>query len=151
MEIQILRNESDILREYPYGSRPVDGNALVSNKKGGNGSNEGAVTPDTVRAHKPALLSKGSVRPAERKAIVPIKLLLTKEDNDVIFWEKRINAKDTFNNDRTLLFFNISTEVVKDQYGIGKIVLDIPHQKIDKYKEAQAYRLTQKPTLEVFI
>ena len=33
MEIQIIRNESELLREYPYSSRPVEGNTGVFNKK----------------------------------------------------------------------------------------------------------------------
>ena len=33
MEITIIRNETEILNEYSYNARPVEGNAGVSNKK----------------------------------------------------------------------------------------------------------------------
>jgi hypothetical protein len=151
MEIQILKNESDILREYPYGSRPVENNAGISNKRRENNSNRGKVARDTVYSDKLALPHKGSARPDKQKAIAPIKSSFIKKDNGVIFLKKMINPKDTSNSDQTLFFLNISTEFVKDQYGIGKIALDIPRQKISKYREAQAYRLLQEPILEIFI
>jgi hypothetical protein len=151
MKIQILRNESDILREYPYGSRPVENNAGISNKRRENGNNRGGIARDTVYGNKLALPHNGSAGPDKQKAIVPIKSSLIKKDNDVIFLNKMINPKDTSNSDQTPFFLNTSTEFVKDQYEIGKIALDIPRQRISKYREAQAYRLLQEPILEIFI
>ena len=150
MEIQIIRNENDLLREYPYGSRPVEGNTNVSNKKGGGGSHPGGIARDTAYGNKPALLPKGSVRPDEQKAIAPIKSSLTKKDNETIFLNKEIGLKNAFNNENTLFFLNISTEVVKDRYAIRKIVLNMADQRISKYREAQAYRLSPEPILEIY-
>jgi hypothetical protein len=146
MEIQILKNESDILREYPYGSRLIENSAGVSNKRR-ESSNRCRVARNT-----PALLSKGSARPDEQKAITPVKsLLLTKEDNDIVTLKKKIDLKDVFKSNQIFSFLNISTETVKDQYMIGKIAFDIPHQKINKYREAQACCLLQEPILEIFV
>ena len=75
---------------------------------------------------------------------------MTKKDNDVIFLNKEIDLEDAFSNENTLFFLNISTETVKDQYAIGKVVLDMPDQRTSKYREAQAYRLLPEPTLEIY-
>jgi len=40
---------------------------------------------------------------------------------------------------------------VKDRYAIEKIALDMPYQKISKYREAQAYHLLPEPVLEISI
>jgi hypothetical protein len=150
MEITIIRNETEILNEYSYNARPVEGNAGVSNKKQKGGSHRGGIARDTAYDNKPALLPRGSVRPDEQKALAPIKSSLPKKDNDVIFLKKRINLEDTFSNENNLFFLNISTEVVKDQYAIGKVALDMSNQRTSKYREAKAYCLLPKPTLEIY-
>lgn len=147
-----MKNESDILRKYPCGSRPIEGNAGVSDKRRESSSNRGRIARNSVYGNKPALLSRGSARPDEQKAMTPVKsLLLTKKDNDIKSLKKKIGLKDALNIDQISSCFNISTETVKDQYTIGKIAFDIPHQKISKYREAQAYRLLQEPILEIYV
>jgi hypothetical protein len=150
MEIQIIRNETELLRKYPYSSRPVEGNTSVSNKKKEGGSYRGGIARDNAYSNKPALLPNRSVRPDEQKAIAPIKSSLTKKDNGIIFLNTEMGLKNVFNNENTLFFLNISTEVVKDQYAMGKVVLNIADQRISKYREAQAYRLLPEPILEIY-
>jgi len=151
MEIQIIRNEGDVLREYRYSSRPVERSTGISNKNGGEDGRRGGIARDTAYGNKLALLSKESVKSDERKAIVPKKSSLAKKDNDIIFLNKEIGRKDAFSNENTLFTLNISTEAVKDQYAIGKVVFDIPYQKTSKYREVQAYRLLPESTLETYI
>jgi hypothetical protein len=150
MEIQNIRNETELLRKYPYSSRPVEGNTSVSNKKREGGSHRGGIARDNAYSNKPALLPKRSVRPDEQKAIAAIKSSLTKKDNETIFLNKEIGLKNAFNNENALFFLNISTEAVKDQYAMGKIVLNIADQRISKYREVQAYRLLPEPILEIY-
>ncbi len=150
MEIQTTRNENEIFREYSYTSHPIERNAGVSNKKKENGSQHGGITRDATLGAKTALLPKGSVRSDEHKAIAPIKSSLTKKDNDIIFLNKEMDTEDAFSSGNTLFSLNISTEAVKDQYAIGKVALDIPDQRISKYREARAYRLLPEPTLETY-
>jgi hypothetical protein len=150
METEIIRNENKPLREYPYNSRPVERNTGVSNKKGEGSSHRGGIARDTAYDNKPALLPKGSARSDERKAIAAIKSSLTKKDNETIFLNKEIGLKNAFNNENTLFFLNISSEIVKDQYAIRKIVLNMADQRISKYIEAQAYRLLPEPIVEIY-
>jgi hypothetical protein len=148
MEIKIIRNESDLLREYHYNSRPVEGNTGVSNKKKEGGSHRGGIACDTVYGNKPALLPKGS---DQHRAIVPIRSSLAKKDSDIIFLNKEIDLKNAFSNENTGFSLNICTEVVKNKHAIGKVVLDVPDQRISKYREAQAYRLLPEPILEIYV
>ena len=110
MEIQILKNESDILREYPYGSRPVENNAGISNKRRENNSNRGKVARNTVYSDKLALPHKGSARPDKQKAIAPIKSSFIKKDNGVIFLKKMIDPKDTLQYRSNSPFSSISAQ-----------------------------------------
>jgi hypothetical protein len=151
MEIPILINESDIMREHPNGSHSVKRNTGVFNKRRENGSNRSMVPRDTVCSDRFALLSMGSVRRNERKAVVQAKSSLTRKDNAVLALKRKIGLKDASDNDQRLFFFHISTEAVKDRYAIEKIALDMPYQKISKYREAQAYHLLPEPVLEISI
>jgi hypothetical protein len=151
MKIQITQNESDVLREYPYSSRPVERSTGIFNKKEREDGRRGGIARDTAYGNKLALLSKESVKSDEYKAIVPKKSFLAKEDNGIIFLHKEIGRKDAFSKESALFSLNISTEAVKDQYAIGKVVFDIPDQKTSKYREVQAYRLLPESTLETYI
>jgi hypothetical protein len=151
MKIQITKNEGDVLREYPYSSRPVERSTGIFNKKEGEDGRRGGIARDTAYGNKLALLSKEPVKSDEHKAIVPKKSSLAKKDNDIIFLGKEIGRKDAFSNENTFFSLNLSTEAVKDQYAIGKIVFDIPDQRTSKYREVQAYRLLPEPTLETYV
>jgi hypothetical protein len=150
MEITIIRNESEILNECSYSARPVEGSAGVSSKKSKGNSRRRGIACDTAYDYKPALLPKGSAKPDEQKALALIKSSLLKKDNDVIFLKKRINPEDAFSNEAALFPLNISTEALKDQYAIGKVAFDMSYQRTSKYREAQAYCLLPKPTLEIY-
>ena len=151
MEIQIIRNEGEVFREYPYSSRPVEGNTSVPDRRKEDVRYHGGIARDTTFGNKPALLPKGSSRPTERKAIGPVRSALAKKDNDVVFLDNEIGLKDAFSDEGPLFSLNISTETVKDQYVIGKVNLDAANQKIGKYKEAQGYRLLPEPSLEIYV
>jgi len=151
MEIQIIRNEGEVFREYPYSSRPVEGNTGVPDRRKEDGSHHGGIARDTTFGNRPAFLPKGSPKPNERNAIGPVRLSLAKKDNDIVFLDKEIGLKDASSDESPLFSFNISTETVKDQYAIGKVNLDAANQRINKYKEAQAYRLLPEPSLEIYV
>jgi hypothetical protein len=150
MQIQITKKDSENLREYSYSSRPVEGNTRVFNKKKEGSSQRGGITRNTANDNKPALLPGGSARSEEHRAITLEKSYLTKKDNDIIFLNKEIELNDVFGSENTLFFLNINSEVVKDQYAIGKVALDIPNRGISKYRETQAYRQPQDSILEIY-
>jgi hypothetical protein len=150
MAITIIRNESEILSEYSHNARPVEGTAGVNNKKQRGGGHRGEIARDIAYDNEPAFLPRESVGPDEQKALAPIKSSLLKKDNDVIFLNKRVNPKDAFSNENIFFFLNISTEAVKDQYAIRKVAFDMSNQRTSKYREAQAYCLLPKPTLEIY-
>ncbi len=150
MEIPILRNENKILREYPYTSPHVRGIVGVSNEIRDSVGSRGGMARNTVSGKKLVHLTGRSVRCNEQKAVVPIESLLRKKDNDIIFLKEQVDTKNV-SDDQTILFLNVSTEVLKNHYEIEKMALNIRQQKISKYKEAQAWHLLQKPTLEILI
>jgi hypothetical protein len=151
MKIQIISNEGEVLREYPYGFRPVERNSNVPDRRREGGSHRGGITRNATYGNKPALLIREPARSGEHKAIGPVKSLLAQRHNNIIFVDKEIDLKDASSDEGLFFSLNINTEALKDRYAIGRVNLYEADQRINKYREAQAYRSLQKPILEIFI
>jgi hypothetical protein len=151
MEMQITKNNIEILRESLYGFRPIEESTGTGSEKRRSGSNRGGVERDSSYGNRLALPPKGKVKPDEQKAIAPLKSFLAKKEYDVILLDKEADPGNVFNIDKTFFSISFYTEFVKDQYTIGRVVFDAANSAIGKYRETQAYpRLLPESILEVY-
>jgi len=150
MPIIPIRKDIDLVREPLYASRQVESKADVNNQKREGNSYRGEIVRSAISGKKDSLVSGDASGVKGRQALVPANEPYTQRDGNTIFLNKEIRPEDTNRINRDFFYFNLNTEVLKDQYAIEKVVFDSSYQSINKYRKVQAYRSSSDSILEVF-
>lgn len=150
MPIIPIRKDIDLVREPLHTSRQVESKADVNNQKREGNGYRGEIVRNKMSGKNNSLVRSDSSGVKERLATTPAKQPYLQRDGSTIFLNKEISPEDMYRVEKDFFYFNLNTEVLKDQYAIDKVVFDSSDQTINKYREAQAYRSSPDSLLEVF-
>ncbi len=106
---------------------------------------------ERAKQHKRTDASSLPVRRDDQKSVAEKRLALVKLNNGPTVSSDEIDLEYVFNIDKTFLQFNLETDVLTNQYAIGKIVLEKREQIIGRYKNAQAFELTPESHITVYV
>ncbi len=150
MEIMSIGAYKGSLRKEPYTYRPADEGVVDNKKREGNGQRSELVR-NTADGDMVALSFNRTVSFEERKAIVPVKSSLAKENSKSSFVSRGNSSKSISDIEKLIISpLNIDTQSVTDQNMISKVTTDLTGYAINKYREAWAYRRWAVTTLEVY-